>query len=632
MPAGTFDRDDMASFGEDPAAFWKPLVFTPKLLAAGEHWLWVTGRLRAGTTMTQARQDMRSVRGLLATGFPEFKKDWGITIEPFDERLVDDNLRRSLYVGFGAVAIVLLIACANVANLLLGKGLARRREMAVRAALGASRGRLVRQLLTETLVLCVLGAACGVVLAGWLIDVVTPLLPRAVPSTAVVALDYRVFGFASAAALSVALVVGLVPSLRTSSGTLSVALNQSSRGSSGAAGRLRQLVVVAEVALSLVLICSALLLVKSLLNLQRVDLGVRVDNVVTITTELPATGYPTPETAAVFYRSILERLEAVRGVERASLADDAPLEGAGGETIRLPGGKDRLLVRYKRVGPGYFDTLEIPVIAGREFAQSDRAGTAPVTVISQELARALSDRFGIKDPIGQMVSLPSLGYEGGATRVNMQVVGVIRGERVQRDLRVPLEPVAYVPLTQTPRREVHLIVRTTDDPGAALPAIRDVVRQADARLPLARVRTMAQIRQQRSLSGTTEPAWVIGTFATTAALLAALGLYGVLAHTVTQQRREIGIRMALGASGREILTQVLWNAGLMIAIGLLAGLAGALALTRVLSSLLFEVSPLDPAVLASAAAVMAVIGLVAAALPASRAARVDPATALRSEG
>jgi putative ABC transport system permease protein len=272
------------------------------------------------------------------------------------------------------------------------------------------------------------------------------------------------------------------------------------------------------------------------------------------------------------------------------------------------------------------------VTAGREFAQSDRPGAMPVTVISQELARALSDRFGITEPIGHVVSLPSLAYDEGARRVDMRIVGVIRGERVQRNLRAAMEPVAYVPLTQAPRREVNLIVRTKGEPAASVPAIRDTVRQIDARLAVSRVRTMEQIRRQRSLTGTTEPAWLIGAFAALAALLAGLGVYGVLAHTVVQQRREIGIRMALGASGREVLAHVLTNAGLMVAAGVAAGLAGAVALTRILSSLLFEVSPLDPAVLFSAAALMAVIGLAAAALPAVQASRVDPTTVLRSEG
>jgi predicted permease len=632
MPAGTFDRDDLSAPGEEPAAFWKPLIFTPVHLGSGQHWLAVAGRVRPGVSIAQAEQQLRAVQAVVARNFTGPKKDWSVTIEPFDSRLVDNRLRQSLYAAVGAVAVVLLIACANVTNLLLGRGAARAKEMAVRAALGASRGRLVRQLLTETVMLCGLGTGAGILVASYVLRAATPFLPRAIPSTAVPALDYRVFAFASAAAIAVTLLIGLVPSLRATSGQLSLGLNQAARGSSDARGRLRQLIVVGEVGLSLVLICGALLLFRSLLNLQRVDLGVRVDHIVTMSTDLPGAAYPTPESAVAFYRSLLERVETLPGIEHAALADDAPLEGAGGENLLVRGRSERLLVKYKRVAPGYFSTLEIPVIAGREFALSDGADDLPVTVISQELARALSDRFGITEPVGHVVSLPSITYDDGAKRVDMRIVGVIRGERVQRNLRAPMDPVAYVPLTQAPRRELNLIVRTKSDPAASVPAIRDVVRQIDARLAVSRVRTMEQIRRQRSLTGTTEPAWLIGSFAALAALLAGLGVYGVLAHSVLQQRREIGIRMALGASGREVLSHVLTNAGLMVAAGLAAGLAGAVALTRILSSLLFEVSPLDPAVLISAAALMAVIGLAAAALPAVRASRVDPTTVLRSEG
>jgi len=631
MPAGTFDRDDMSQPGEAPAAFWKPLVLSPERLAAGDHYLAAAGRLRAGTTLAQAEQQMRAVQAVLVRGYPDSMKNWSVTIEPFDKRLIDSGMRRSLYVAFGAVFLVLLIACSNVANLLLGKGVARQKEMAVRAALGASRGRLVRQLLTETLVLCLLGTAAGLVVATYVIGAAVPLLPRGIPSTAVVGLDYRVFGFASLVALGVTLLVGLVPSLRTSSDTLSLALSQSSRTTSGARGLLRRMVVVAEVALSLVLVCGALLLVRTLLNLQRVDVGVRVENVVTVPVDLPATMYPTPEAAAAFFRTVTERLAAVPGVDRASLTDNAPLEGAGGEFLHVRGANEELLVRYKRVGPGYFGALDVPVVAGREFTSEDRAGSVPVTVISQELARILSDRFGMKDPIGQMVGLPARGYEGGATGVYMRVVGVIRGERVNRNLRLPMDPVAYVPLMQWPRRGVNLIVRMKDDPGAAIPAIREAVRKTDLRLALSQVRTLAQIRRQQSLSGAAQPAWLVGTFAALAALLAGLGLYGVLAQSVVQQRREIGIRMALGANRREVVGYVLKGAGVMVALGIVAGLAGAMALGRVMAGLLFEVSPLDPAILVSAAGLMALVGIAAAAFPASRAARVDPITALRSE-
>ena len=632
MPPGTFDRDDMAAPGDEAAQFFKPLVFTPRQRVETSHWLSVAARIREDATLAAGEQQLQAVQSVLARDFPDFKKKWSVTVEPFDARLVDNTLQQSLYAAFGAVVLVLLIACANVGNLLLGRGAARQKEMAVRAALGAGRGRLVRQLLTETFVLCLLGTGAGLVIASYLIAAAGPLLPHAIPSTAVVTLDYRVFAFASIAAVGVTLLVGLLPSLRTSSGSLAAALNHASRGSSSTRGRLRQLVVVAEVALSLVLICGALLLFKSLLNLQRVDLGVRLDHVVTMTTDLPTLGYATPESAASLFRTLIERVEALPGVQRASLADRAPLEGANGENLHLPGNKDPVLVGYKRVAAGYFAALDIPVIAGREFSEADHAGSIPVTVISQELARQLEARFGIKDPVGKLVNLPVLNYDTGGHLTDLLVVGVIRGERVLRNLRLPMDPVAYVPLSQSPRREVNLIVRTTSDPVSLVSSIRSEIGRIDSSLVFSDVRTMEEIRRRRSLSGATEPAWLIGAFALVAACLAGLGLYGVLGHAVLQQRREIGIRMALGATGREIIAQVLTSAGLMVAIGLAAGLCGALALTRVMANLLFGVSPLDPGVLATAAATMALVGLLAAALPASRAVRVDPTTALRSEG
>ena len=632
MPSGTFDRDDLAAPGEEAAQFFKPLVFTPRQLTETSHWLVVAARVRDEATIAQADQQVRAIQAVLARGFPDFKKKWSAIVEPFDTRLKDNSLQQALLIAFGAVVLVLLIACANVANLLLGRGAARDKEMAVRAALGAGRGRLVRQLLTETLVLCLLGTGAGLLIASYLIQAAGPLLPNAIPSTAVVRLDYRVFAFASLAAIGVTLLVGLLPSLRSSSGSLVGALNHASRGSSSTRGRLRQMVVIAEVALSLVLICGALLLFKSLLNLQRADIGVQVDHVVTMATDLPTLRYPTPESATVLYQGLIDRIAAVHGVEQASLVDRAPLEGASGENLRLPGVAEPLLVRYKRVGPGYFASLGIPLLAGRDFTAADRAGSQPVAIINDEAARQLSAQFGFTDPVGKTISLPLIDYDGGGPRVSMQVVGVIRGERVQRELRRPMEPVAYVPLLQAPRHGFIVIVRTTGDPVGVVPAIRDEVKRIDAGLALSDVRTMKDIKQQRSLSGTTEPTWLIGAFALVAAALAGLGLYGVLSHTVLQQRREIGIRMALGASGREIISQVLAGAGMMVSIGLIGGLCGAFALTRVMANLLYQVSPLDPGVLGSAAAAMMLVGLLAAAIPASRAVRVDPTTALRSEG
>ncbi|MGD0200945.1 MAG: ABC transporter permease, partial [Bryobacteraceae bacterium] len=319
LPAGSFDRD--------VAVFWKPLVFTPAQLTRESMWLRVVGRLRAGVSLEQAREDMRKVSAGLESVNPPWKKGWTAIVDPFGRQLVGNRLRRSIYVAFGAVLMVLLIACSNVANLLLARGAARTKEMAVRAALGASRGRLIGQLLTESLALCVLGGAAGVALAYLLLRAVLPLTSLSLPSTAEVGLNPSVLFFAGAIVLGVALLVGLLPSLRTSSGALSASLNQATRGSSDSRAMLRRAIVVGEVAVSLVLICGASLMFRSLLNLQNGDAGVRTENVIATSVVLPLPAYPTAESAARFVQAAVERLQAVPGVERAAGASDLPFEG-----------------------------------------------------------------------------------------------------------------------------------------------------------------------------------------------------------------------------------------------------------------------------------------------------------------
>jgi predicted permease len=631
LASGNFDRD-VARPGDAPAAFWKPLVFTQAQIDSGSHWIEVIGRLRPGVTIDRAQEDMLAVRASLAAVYPTFKKDWGVLVEPFDTRLVSDSFRQSIYVAFGAVVLVLLVACANVANLLLSKGVTRAKEMAVRSALGASRARLVSQLLTESLVLCAMGGAAGLLLAGWLLAVAIPLLPPVVvPSTADIRLDLRVFAFAAAVVFAVVLLAGLVPSIRTASGNLAAVMNQSARGSSAASGMIRRAIVIGEVAVSIVLICGAVLLFKSLLALQRVDVGVRTDRVVAMSIDLRRAAYRVPESAVQFYEAIVPRVRAVPGVDRVALSQDLPLEGAGGEYLDVPGRTDRILVRFKRIDPGYLSTLEIPVIAGRNFSADDTPESPRVVLINQELARNLRDRFGVTDPIGQTIVIAAPGFDAGGVRPNVQIVGVIGNERTRRDLRRAIEPVAYVVLSQVPRREIRLIVRTNLDPASIVPGIRAAVRRIDDRLAVADVRTMADVKQV-SLAGTAEPAWLITAFAAVALLLAALGLYGVLSHAVTEQRREIGIRMALGARAADVLAHVMRNAAALIAVGLAAGLAAAAVATRVTASLLFHVSSWDPVAFAAAAGTMIVVGLAAALVPATRAARVDPTEVLRADG
>jgi putative ABC transport system permease protein len=634
LPAGSFDREPTRSGPNEFADFWIPLVFTADDLTRGEHQNDVVARLRAGVTLPRAQQDMLTVRASLADLSPASMKGSSVVVEPFDLRLVGDELRRTLALSFGAVLAVLLITCANVANLLLASGAGRRKEMAVRAALGASRGRLVTQLLTESLALCVMGGVGGVAVAYLLMRAASPFLPPDLPSYAELSLNPRALAFASAVALGAALLVGILPALRTSAGALTPAMSAGARGSSASHEPVRRLIVIGEVAASMVLICAALLLARSLTRLQRVDLGVHVDRILTMSADLPMSSYPLPARAVQFMDDAVTRLQAVPGVTTASMSSDVPLDGSGGEGLTVPGRPGRILVRFKRVDAWYFTAFDIPVLAGRAIRRDDRPGSTRVVLVNTTLARRLAETFGMSDVVGKTVTLPALGYEEqlGSPREAFQIVGVVGNERIRRDLRSPIggEEAVYVALAQSPKRSLKVIVRTNGDPLVAWTGVREALKEVDPHLAVADVQTMAQVKG-RQLSGVAEPAWVIGAFAAVALLLAALGLYGVLAHAVTQQRREIGIRLALGAPRHDVLGRVAAQALVMIAIGLGAGHVGAFALTRVTSSLLFEVSPFDPASFAGAGAIMVVVGLVAASLPAMRASRMDPTTALRAE-
>ncbi len=624
LEPGAFDRGE--------TRFWKPLIFTPEQRAVAVHWLTVHGRIARGVTLEQARERMQAIHAAMTEGAPREDREASIAVEPLARLLVGDGLQRSISIAFGAVGLVLLIACANVANLLLAKGATRRRELAVRAALGAGRARLVGQLFAESLVLCLLGGIAGSAVAAILLRISTPMLADSLPFTAAVTLDLRVLAFTGAAAFGAALLAGTLPAMKTAFGNLTGALSQGARGSSGAHSRARRAIVIGEVALSLVLVSGALLLLRSLLKLQALDTGIRIDHVITMSVDLPAGAYRTPQRAALFYQAAAQRLQATPGVTQAGISTVLPLEWiSNGEAMKLPGLEQLVRVRFKRVDPGYFKTLGIPVLAGRGIGAADVEGAPRVAVINQALAARLAEVAGFRDPVGKTVRVSCPGYiENREFLPEIAIAGIIRSERVASP-GYPEPPVVYVPLAQVPATQVKLLVSTRSDPSAAMPAIREAMREVDRSLPLGDIATMEQVRE-RTLSGASRPAWVIGVFASIAVLLAAIGLYGVVAHVVTQQRREIGIRMALGARSGDVLSQVLRNALGMVAIGLAFGLLGAFALTRVMKNQLFEVSPLDPFALAAACAAMTLIGLAAGLVPASRAARVDPVTTLRDEG
>jgi putative ABC transport system permease protein len=596
------------------------------------HWLNVVGRLREDTSLEAARQQMRAIDVALEDVLPVFKRDWIIQVEPLEAVLVGRDLREVVLIGFGAASLVLLIACANVANLLITRGLTRRRELAVRASLGASRGRLIAQLLTEGVVLCAFGGAAGVAIAYGMLEAAQPLLRDALPFTADVRLDVRVLAAVTTAVLAVGLIVGIVPSLQTRFGALAETLNSSGRSVSGSGTTTRRVLVVAEVALSLVLVCAAGLLIRTVLKLQQLDPGVRIEGVVTTSADLPATGYRDAAAAAQFYERVVERLRAVPGVTHAGLATYLPLQWiSNGEGVRVPGVDEAINVRFKLVDAGYFDLLDVPVIAGRGITAGDRRGTSPVAVVNEALAARLAEAAGLTNPVGRVVTVSAADYLAGKGEQRpVEIVGVIRSERVGAPWR-PDPPVLYVPLAQLPRSAIKLLVRSDTVGEPLVAAVREALRQASPAVPLGDFETLEQV-ESRTYSAATRPAWVIGVFAAVATLLAALGLYGVLSHLVAQRTREIGVRMALGARAGDVVRHVLRGAVAMLMLGLVIGLAAAVAMTRVLANLLYEVSPTDPLTIAAASATLVTVGVAAALLPAMRAARVDPIRVLREEG
>lgn len=622
---GAFDR-------QEETRFWKPLTLPPGQYKRGMHWLMVHGRLQPNVTPLQGRDEMRRIAAALRDVTPAHKHSWLVEVVPLQALLLGDNLRRSMYLMFGAVVLVLLIACANIANLLLAKGAARRKEMAIRTALGASRLRLGAQLLTETLVLAVLGGAAGLVLATVLVEAATPFLAQMVPYTAELSVDYRAMAFAGTIVSLVALLIGGLPAMQISVANMGSSLQQASRGSSGRTHRIRRLIVVGEVGLSLVLVCGACLLFRSLLNLQAVETGVRIENVVTMSLNLPLQAYPTPAAAAMFYESLRDRVRAVPGVSQAALATHLPLRWIGnGEAIELAGREEPINVRFKRVDAGYLDAFRIPLVAGRSIGERDRYGSARVIVINEALAARLADVAGIGNAVGLRVGLycPVYGDKRSTTE-QVEIVGVIRNERVAAP-GVPHPPIVYVPLSQVPSEGVKLIVRGDIDSASVIGGVREALREVDPHLPMGDIATMREVRE-RTLAGTSRPAWLIGVFAAIAALLAVIGLYGVISQTVHQRRREIGIRIALGASASDVVGHVLRDASKLVLVGLVIGAAGAAALTRLAKALLFGVSPLDPVAFVVACAAMAFLGVLAGLIPAGRAARLDPVITLREEG
>jgi len=621
----------------------------PKLSGGrGSHWANSIGRMKPGVSIKAALADLRIIAGRLEKQYPNSNEKVGAALTSLRDDMVGES-RSTLFMMLGAVGLVLLIACANVANLLLSRALARQKEVAIRSALGASPGRLVRQLLTESLLLSLVGGALGLLLAWGGVSLFSRAKSYGLPEFNVVQVNGAVVAFTFALAIATGVVFGLFPALEMSRPDLHEEL-KGGAGSSISPGKRRRFtshaLVVAEIALSLMLLISAGLLLKDFSALRSLDIGVRREGVWTAAVQLPEASYKTDRQMYDFSQALLERARRVGGVDAVALSDHLPLEGGSNYYVKLRGQTGEMsnqLVERHSASPEYFHAMGVRLLQGRIFTQADiqaalehdmrlnplwESGTTPPAdltngivypcVINESMARFF---WPNQNPLGKMFSQ---GSDSGPWK---QVIGVASDVRQWGLTQKPI-PEAYDPFDGGSRQ--FLILHTSLPPSSVTAQVRRALGQINSTLPLYSVRTMDEVVGEQA-EGQQFLSLLVGSFAALAALLAAIGIYGVLSYAVRQRTREIGIRMSLGASRGRVLGEVLREGMRLAVLGLAVGIAGALAAGRVLASLLSEVKPGDPLIFVSTAGLLAVVALIACYLPARRAARLDPMAALRYE-
>lgn len=613
------------------ASVWAPYGWTVEMLraASGRGSSHGIGRLRDGVTVEQAQDEMRTLMAQLEREAPARNSGWSAEVVPVHEVMIE-SVRPALLVLSGAVLLVLLIACVNVANLLLARSTMRERELGVRTALGAGHGRLFAQLLTESVLLSLIGGAAGLALAvafhRGLVALVASRIP--VPRLDQVQLDGVVVLFTFAAALATGVLFGLAPALMATRGAAEALRDGGRHGTGRRARRVLGALVAAEVALALVLLAGAGLLVRSFMRLQSVDPGFRAEGVLTARVSLPAVRYSQPETIVAFFESALERIRQLPGVENAAGISFPPLAGPGIGTsfYRLdrpePPDGQKPVTEVRPVTPGFFRTMGIPLLAGRDLHATDGIDAPAVAVVGQALVR---QHFGDENPIGRRLHV-NIGPRGG---MQVEIVGVA-GDVKFSSLDAETRPSVYLPMPQLALGQMTLLVRTPLDPLSLAPSVAAAVREIDPTLPLGDVRTMddivsATLARPRAISV------LLATFAGIALLLAGVGVYGVMAYSVSQRTQEIGVRVALGATMASVQRMVLGQAMRLVLAGLGIGLAAAAALAQLLRGQLFEIEPLDPLTFAFTAGVLAAVAALASYLPARRATRIAPLEALRVE-
>lgn len=604
---------------------WIPLALDPANDWRKQgRYLRSVARLKSGVTMQRAQAELDGIARQLEQDYPDYNKGWGVNLVPMHEQIVGD-IRPVLLVLLAAVAFVLLIACANVANLLLSRAASRQKELALRAALGAGRTRLIRQMLTESMLLAMMGGALGVLLAYWGIQLLLAFAPDNIPRLTEITIDPRVLGFTLAVSLLTGLIFGLVPALQSSRPDLSDALKEGARGSSGGSRVVRNVFVVAEMALSLVLLVGAGLMLRSFFELHQVKTGFETDNVLTMRVQLPTAKYPQPAQRAEFFKRAQERLAALPGVKSVGAISYLPLTGLASSTVfnlasqpelppsESPGTEVRIIT------PGYFSAMGIPLLKGRSFDERDGADSR-VLVINETLARKF---FPGQDPIGQRLII------NWEPKVADEIVGVV-GDVKETALAEEPNPAIYWPHPREPYQFLNFVLRAAIDPAPLTAAAVKEIHALDPDQPVADIRTLNQV-VAKSIARPRFNALLLAIFAGVALVLASVGIYGVMNYSATQRTQEIGIRMAIGAKPGDILRLVVGHGMKLTLAGIVIGVIASLALTRVMANLLFGITATDLPTFVAVAAVLTIVALVANYIPARRATRLNPVIALRYE-
>ena len=617
MPA----HASVASWAVMACDVWVPMALTDEQRSVrGNHNQQGVARLKPNVDLARAQSEMDAVSAQLAREFPKTDGRWGAVVIPMQEQIVGDR-RTMLFMLLGAVTLVLLIACANVGNLLFTRALSRRREIAIRSALGAGRGRVIQQLLVEALLLAVAGGALGLLLAYGTLASASTLLAGQVPRAEEISIDARVLLFVSGVSILTGMLAGTLPALRAGRsdlGGLSGALKEGGRSDGAIGVGTRRLLIVCEVALSLMLLMGAGVMVQSLLALRHGDAGFDPNNVLTLDVTLVGPRYPTPAQRSSFFDAALQRIRALPGVEAAGTIDDLPMVDGSSQTLHLEGyppQRDPMAVQVRRINPGYLRAMGIPVLRGRDIVESD----AEVLLVSRDAAKLY---WGPDDPIGRRAALP---YSPTVLR---QVVGIV-GDVKQRNLTEASTPTVYF-YTREASGRATFVIRTSLPPATLVQPAVAAIRAIDPQQPVGDIRTMMQVLDAK-LTSQRFSALLLGVFAGVALLLAAVGIYSVLSYIVRGRSREIGIRTALGARTADVLRLVIVEGMSPTLVGIAAGTIAALASARVMATFVFGVSSSDPLTLAAVAATLVLVAVMASLVPAYRAVRLDPVTVLRAD-